>query len=118
DQQQTPAADKQSANSEIEQVLIPVDPQRNPVGSKFFVSERFLRSLYDEQSRDSRRDRQWLLLNASYAGELNESRSQVDGPICSIACTFTIETLARNIEVVLPIVQTEAVWQSPAMLDG
>jgi hypothetical protein len=102
----------------IERVFIPVDENLQPLGTKLYVSERFLRELIATSANQIPAGGQWLLRGASYAGELTESRSQAEIAAGTWVLTYSIETLARDATVVLPLVRNEAIWQSTAMLDG
>ncbi len=104
--------------AEIERVLIPVDSDNHPVGSKYFLSERFLRELIEPRSEERHDHLQWFLRDATYSGELsaNRGQSEIAAGACSLA--FSIETMARDTTILLPLVQNEAAWQPTAMLDG
>lgn len=104
--------------NKIERVLIPVDSARQPTGSKYYVSDRFLRELLSTQTKQASGDNQWLLAGASYMGELQASRDRADAVAGKLALTFTIETFGRDTTVVLPLTHSQAEWQSTAMLDG
>ena len=113
-----PLAPPPSTATPIERVFIPVDANRKPAGTKLYVSERFLRELIAFAENQSPTDGQWLLQGAMYSGELAESRAQTEIAAGTWALAFSIETLARDATVVLPLVREEATWQPTAMLDG
>ena len=102
----------------VERVLIPVDSSRRPTGSKYYLSERFLRELLGSSAKESSTSNHWLLRGASYAGELAENRGQADIAAGTWSLKFEVETLARNTTVVLPLARDQATWQPTAMLDG
>lgn len=102
----------------IERVLIPVDSSRRPTGSKYYLSERFLRELLGSSLKSSAASNLWLLRAASYAGELTEDRGEDEIAAGTWSLKFEVETLARNTTVVLPLARDEASWQPTAMLDG
>jgi hypothetical protein len=102
----------------VERVFIPVDSEGRRNGSKYFVSEKFLRELLPPISEETLDGRQWVLLDALYAGELRE-RSEPSGVVAADwTLAFDIEVLARDTTVVLPLLQEEATWRGTAMLDG
>ncbi|MCC7475069.1 MAG: hypothetical protein IT425_06710, partial [Pirellulales bacterium] len=107
-----------SAAPSIEQVLIPIDAARQPVGSKLFVSEHFLRTILQSRSTADDAAPQWLLHGATYHCEMSgvQKQSGITPGNCDLA--FSIETLARSTRIVLPLDQSEASWQPSAMLDG
>ncbi len=102
----------------IERVLIPVDAEKHPIGSKYFLSERFLQKLLNPPSGENGVEHRWLLRDASYAGELTETHGKSEVVAGTWSLAFSIETMARSTTIELPLVQDEAVWQSAAMLDG
>jgi hypothetical protein len=106
------------AAAEIERVLIPVDAERKPVGTKYYLSEQFLRELLNASNAPSEAEGQWLLFDAAYTGELTEGREKGSVVAGNFALTFTLETLARDTSIKLPLVRDEAAWQPTAMLDG
>jgi hypothetical protein len=113
-----PPAPAATAANKIERVLIPVDATRRPSGTRYYVSERFLRELLAATSAQTTAENRWLLIDATYAGELLAGRERADIVAGAFALTFSIETFARDTTIVLPLVQNEADWQPTAMLDG
>jgi len=109
---------KELTGPPIEQVLIPVDPSRQPTGSKVFIGERFLRELFTTPAVSLPTNHNWLLRSAFYAGELTENRGESAISPGTWSLRFEIETLARDTTVTLPLSRDEAAWQSTAMLDG
>ncbi len=102
----------------IHRVLIPADAEGRPTGKKYYVSERFLRELLQSTQGNTDLGGQWLLRDAVYQGKLRE-RAEPPGVVAGEwSLTFTIDVLARDTTVVLPLVRSEAIWQNTAMLDG
>lgn len=106
------------ASTPIERVLIPIDSDNRPSGTKYYLGEQFLRKLLTSTSNTGQVDGQWLLRDAAYAGELTENRGSTDTAAGNWSLAFSIETLARETTIVLPLVRDEANWQPTAMLDG
>ncbi len=106
------------STAQIERVLIPIDSTHHPTGTKYYLSERFLRELLGSATDRAQTDGQWLLLGASYSGELVESRDRAEVNAGTWALTFSIETLSRDTAILLPLVRDDANWQPTAMLDG
>lgn len=102
----------------IHRVLIPVDAEGRPAGSKYYVSERFLRGLLRFAEEQPAAADQWLLRDAAYRGELRE-RADPPGVVAGDwTMTFDIEVLARDTTIVLPLVRNEATWPDTAAVDG
>jgi hypothetical protein len=99
-------------------VLIPTDADGQPSGSKYFVSERFLRILLATDSKSDSSSNQWLLRDAVYSGELREASGSKETAVGTWAMTFSVETLGRDSTLFLPLVRDEAAWDATAMLDG
>ena len=103
--------------NKIYRLLIPADEQGRPAGDKYYVSDEFLRFLVARSSDASQNNNQWLLNDAAYTGELTEQMGK--GVVAGRWwLTFSIETLARDTTVVLPLCRSEADWNDTAMLDG
>ncbi|HEX3600723.1 MAG TPA: hypothetical protein VHU84_11310, partial [Lacipirellulaceae bacterium] len=117
DQSRVPP-NESSPDKVIERVLIPLDSDNHPVGTKWFISERLLRELTSAAPTNQMTADQWFLRDAVYSGELSENRTQSETSTGNWSLAFTIEVLARDSTVVLPLNQTEAAWQPAAMLDG
>jgi hypothetical protein len=102
----------------IYRLLIPVDAKGHPTGSKSYVSDQFLRALTTAASVSNPSAGQWLVSDATFTGELVEKPGQKDILAGNWTATFSVETLARDTTVVLPLVRSEADWNAAAMLDG
>lgn len=98
-------------------VLIPSDEKGQPVGTKYYVGDEFLHTLLAATERDDEQDR-WLLGETKFSGELIENPGQKDVIAGKCTATFSIETLARDTAVVLPLVRSQAEWNTTVMLDG
>jgi hypothetical protein len=114
----SPVPKLSSEPSSAERVLIPVDADKKVVGSKYFVGERFLHNLLERQTTQHAGDHTWLLRDASYVGELSDTRDTSEITVGRWSLAFSIETLARDTTISLPLIKDEAVWQTSAMLDG
>jgi hypothetical protein len=102
----------------IERVLIPVDVQRKPVGTKVFLSEEFLRDLLGSLQGSTSSDHSWLVSEATYSGELTATHRKSEFSVGIWTLAFTMETSIRQTVIQLPLVRDEAVWQPTAMVDG
>ncbi|MEX0613046.1 MAG: hypothetical protein WD229_13075, partial [Pirellulales bacterium] len=109
---------EQTQAATIERVLIPVDSDGHQGGSKWYVSEPFLRELLKRSTEETRSGGQWLLRDAMYAGELRERMDSAGIITGEWTLGFDIEVLARDTTIVLPLVRDEATWRDTAMLDG
>jgi hypothetical protein len=106
-----------SAEHKIYRILIPVDGKRQPIGTKYYVSDEALRAFTAASQAVQNRDH-WLLSDLTIAGELIEARDQKDVVAGNWKLSFEIETFARNTSVVLPLVRAEADWEATAIVDG
>ena len=113
-----PLTNSSSGATFAERVLIPVDADKKLVGSKYFVGERFLHELLDCQTNLRGEAKTWLLREASYVGELSDARDASEVTAGRWSLAFSIETLARDTTISLPLVKDEAEWQTTAMLEG
>ena len=112
------APNKSERPGEVHRVLIPTEADLTPSGSKYYVSEPFLRHLLRASESQSVANRQWVLFDAAYTGELRE-RAQPAGVVAGRwTLTFELEAPARDTAVVLPLVHDEAEWSGTATLDG
>ena len=107
------------SSTNIYRVLIPVDSEGHVVGSKYYVSQPFLRALIAAGSDSATRAGQWLLRDAAFSGELRNAQGHsADIASGSWTMSFSIETVTRDVKVILPLVRNEADWDTTAMLDG
>ncbi len=104
--------------NKIYRLLIPTDEHGHPAGTKYYVSDEFLRRLIAASSDSSQNLGEWLLSDATFTGELTEKPGQKDVLAGNWTMSFAIETLARDTTVVLPLIRSEADWNATAMLDG
>jgi hypothetical protein len=112
------AAAAKDGTTNLYRVLIPSDADERPAGTKYFISERFLRILLSTESNSEPTNVEWLLRDAVYSGELRESSAGKEIVSGNWSIAFSIETLARDSTVVLPLVRNEAEWNETAMLEG
>jgi hypothetical protein len=101
----------------LERVLVPVDSAGKPSGTKYFVTDRFLRQLL-RSSSDLQPDRAWLLHDLRCDGELAtqpETPALVAG---KWTLTGAIETLSRDATIELPLDERQADWPAAALVDG
>ncbi|MEX0643168.1 MAG: hypothetical protein WD468_10735 [Pirellulales bacterium] len=115
-----PALVGQSAEtSKIHRVLIPVDAESRPSGTKAYVSEQLLQRLLADSAESSPKAGQWLLTNASYRGELHRSSEGEEEMVAGEwRMKLDIEVLGRNTTIRLPLVRDEADWPNTVQLDG
>lgn len=118
DMRTPPHTEGQTATMQIESVLIPIDAQRKPVGTKVFLSDQFLRDLLGKSQGSTFENHSWLIAAASYSGELTDTRRSAEFTASDWTLAFNLETSSRQTRVRLPLVREEAVWQPSAMLDG
>jgi hypothetical protein len=107
-----------SARDSIHRVLIPIDNGDHPVGTKYYVSEAFLRILMRDARPRLAATGQWLLLDAEYSGDLRMLADQPDTLASNWDLKFVIETIARDTTIVLPLTHNDADWPATASLDG
>lgn len=101
----------------VYEVLIPVDSQGRPVGTRYYVSEEFARLLLRNGSNADDQGR-WLLKDLAYSAELGTPSDVANVAMKELVLKCDIQTLARDMVVALPLNRNEAEWQSSAMLDG
>lgn len=103
----------------IEKVLIPVNADRLPVGTKYFVSENFFKALFGHPKlSDPSVAGKWLIRDAAYKAQIADPNPQSEYGPGACTLTFAIETSSRMTEIMLPLVLAEASWPTTAMLDG
>lgn len=101
----------------IERVLVPVDKDGQPVGTKYFVSTDFLRHLL-AQADAAAPGGDTLVIGMRCDGQLvQESGSEVV-TTGDWRLNLDIAASARDSIVTLPIVESEAEWPATASLDG
>ncbi len=106
------------SSSAIQRILIPIDAEGRQSGSKFYVSESFLRALISADSDSTYHQGQWLLRDAAIAGELREDAGRTNIVAGDWVLTFSIETLTRDTTILLPLDRAAADWSKTSMLDG
>jgi len=111
------AVEQDSPSKNIHQLFVPVDAEGRPVGSKYYVGETFLRELL-RAAQDSAATGQWLIRDAEYEIELQDSADSVVPAVGQWKLKFEIEVLARDTDILLPLVQSDAEWESTVLLDG
>jgi hypothetical protein len=110
-------SEQRSNPAAIHKVLIPVGSDGRTAGTKTYVSERFLRELHRASARGSQH--QWILLEAAYQGELHIMRADTPEVVSGDwILTMSIEVLARDTTIALPLVRDEAAWPETATVDG
>jgi hypothetical protein len=114
----TTSGDEPGASAPIHRVFIPVDRQGKAKDSRYFVDEELLGNLMRYAAPKSALAGDWLLVNARYLVELRERSESPDVVAGETTIEFTIEVLARDATIVLPLVPDEATWSPSAMLDG
>jgi hypothetical protein len=109
----------------VRPILVPVDAQRQSVGSQYFVSESLLLELNRRAARATRPAAQWSIRGAAYTGELTTASAgiavgEASGEVGAGKWTaeFDLEVLARDTYVELPWRRDQATWPSSASLDG
>ena len=110
--------DPQTKSAKIERVLVPVDAERRPSGSKVYVGERFLRRLLADSTPAVPDESEWLLTKASYAGELQHSPDGADELAGTWRMALGIDVLGRETKIRIPLVRDEADWPATVQLDG
>jgi len=106
------------AQSSIERVLVPVNEDGKPVGTKYFVATDFLQDLL-AAANSAALDTGWLLTRLQCDGqlvELTEGAANIDTG--SWRLTLDLDLAARDTDIVLPLVREQAVWQAHASWDG
>lgn len=111
-------AGRSTEPASIERVLMPVDAERRPAGSKIYVNEQFLRQLVRRSAESSSAGGQWLLTNAAYRGELRHGPKGEEAVIGEWNMAFDVEVLGRDTTIRLPLVRDEADWPTTVELDG
>jgi hypothetical protein len=101
----------------VERVLVPIDARGEPVGTKVFVGDEFLRQLLAAAEKRSAAG-DWLLTKMSLDGELARGQDRATVRCGVWQLTFEIDTLARDTKVTLPLARAEADWPKSASLDG
>jgi hypothetical protein len=101
----------------IESVLVPIDADGNPAGTKYFVGSEFLDSLLSSADGSSARN-SWLLTAMRCDGELTSGKERAGLRAGKWTLSFEIDVFTRDAIVELPLLRREAVWQAAAAIDG
>lgn len=104
--------------AKIQRVLVPVDAERRPTGTKVYVSEPFLRRLLVQSAEFDADGSEWLLTKAAYHCELRHSPDVAETIAGNWRMTLGIEVLSRDTTIRLPIVRDEADWPTTVQVDG
>jgi hypothetical protein len=107
-----------SDNAAIHRVLLPVDVQGWPAGSKYFVDEQFLRKLLERSAARDAAGGTWLLRKMRCEGKLFPVSDERSGNAGNWLVTMDAQTLSRDTSVDLPFVQSQGAWPATALLDG
>jgi hypothetical protein len=102
----------------IHAVMIPADVKGRPVGTKWYVGERLLRELFESSRSEQMTGRDWLLRDLACEGELRGGDDKEGVVAGEWKLTLSIEVLARNTTIALPLVRRQARWAPAATLDG
>jgi hypothetical protein len=108
----------QISEAAIHHVLVPVDAQGQPAGSKYFVDEQFLRQLIERSAAKASTGGTWLLSNLRCEGKLPAKADQRSPDAGKWTIMLDVETLARDALVELPFVKSQAAWSASGALDG
>jgi hypothetical protein len=102
----------------VHSVLIPRNAAGGTDGSKWYVGEQLLRELLALAGTDPMARRDWVLFAGTCEGELHDRDNAAAFAAGDWKLTLSIEVLARDTTITLPLVQSEATWQPVASLDG
>jgi hypothetical protein len=101
----------------IESVLVPVDGDGKPAGSKYFVSEHFLREVLAQSEAASASGR-WLCAEMRCEGQLVPTADRKGLTVGAWRLTVECEVFGRDVTLSLPLLRNEASWQPAASVDG
>jgi hypothetical protein len=115
-----PTAEGESHDSDaaIHRVLVPVDTQGQPAGSKYFVCEQFLRQLLKASTLRRLTDGSCRLSNLQCKGTLGtvSGHRTTDARRWKIA--MDVEAFSQDAQIELPLLKSQANWSDTASVDG
>jgi hypothetical protein len=100
-------------------VFVPVDAQRKPVGGKVYVPEALYQELYRHAAAPAEKPPAWLILGATYRGELTKEATPGRFAINRLRVQYDLRVLERAAYVRIPL-RTEGANLLPGslLLDG
>jgi len=104
-------------------LLVPIDAQGSRQGEDVYLSADFLQNLQKIASSDAKDRPQWVLLKATYRGQLPGDLGDSSPENLNINEPWTllwkVESFVPNCRLILPLQRDEATWQADAhRLDG
>jgi hypothetical protein len=111
-------AQQVDGNAKIQRVIIPVDDKGRQAGSKYFVSEDFLRELLQHDQASPSLAGEWLLKGVQLVGELRQAAAPANVVAGEWSLSCDVEVVSRDTVVVLPLQLREADWPTSALVDG
>ena len=108
-----------AASSPVYRVFVPVDAQRKPVGGKVYVPEAFYQELYRHAVAPAEKPRAWLMLGATYRGELAKEAVSGRLVIDALRAKYDLRVFDRAARVHIPL-RTDGANLLPGsvLLDG
>ena len=103
----------------VQQVFIPVDDQRKPTGTRYYVPEQLYRALYRLADAAEAKPRGWLIQSAKYRGSLDWAVGQKRLQLGQLQATYQITVLGSNQQIKIPLDRSQVeVTRELARLDG
>lgn len=109
--------DQSVSPKSIYPLFVPVDADGRPVGDKYYLGEKFFRDLL-HAAQDSAPMGQWLIRDAEYVINLAEPFDTAVPVVGKWNLKYDLEVLARDTYIVLPLVRSDAEWETTVLLDG
>src|SRR5690606_7030162 len=102
---------------QLEAGLIPVDRQGRESAGKRYITPRLLREL-NARRQSRHRGEAWLISNGFYDGALQLGSEPDRLVVGTWTLTFEVETFASDVAVEFPLLESQAVWNGTASVDG
>lgn len=104
---------------EIHRILIPVDGEGKPDGSRYQVPASFLDELRRQEAEATLKASGWILRGASYRARLSRGPAESDLAIDHLIAHYEVQVFTSNTPVRIPLLREDAeLVPDLAMLDG
>ena len=111
-------ADQPQGESPVYRIVIPIDENRQHVGTSYFVPQSLHADLVRRRTVRSQPDQEWMLVGSVYRGSLERVVEGIGQQLSQFTGTFDLETFSDDVTVSIPLSRDGVTLLGGATLDG